>query len=68
MFTQLLAAIEADINKTHQKIQDLAVNQATRPKELQELRSKKQQLVDLAMQYVGLENRYREVAGLNSIY
>lgn len=66
MFTNLLAAMEADINAAVKAMHEKqAANQLT---ELQQLQNKKRQLVSLVMQYVALENQYREVSGANSIY
>lgn len=60
MFVNLLAAIEADINQTIEQQQKAPhdINVAT----------KKMQLTKLAMEYLQLENRYREVSGANNIY
>lgn len=71
MFMNLLAAIEADINQA-----SIALQQMQSPKEapgtelirIVQLQSKKEQLINLAMQYVKLQNQYREVCGANSIY
>lgn len=60
MHLHLLSAIEADINKA-------AIAQQQNPQDVN-LATKKQQLAELAMQYVQLENRYREISGLNSVY
>lgn len=60
MHLHLLSAIEADINKT-------SVAQQQNPQDVN-LATKKQQLAELAMEYVQLENRYREISGLNSVY
>lgn len=68
MFNNLLASIEADINQTTANIQRLTEKPAAVTHEIQLLKSRKQQLADLAMEYVNLENRYREVANRNSVY
>lgn len=60
MFNNLIASIEADINK-------VAAEQQQYPHDLN-VAKKKEKLKELAMDYVKLENRYREVAGLNSVY
>lgn len=67
MFVNLLAAIEADINQTAQKLQE--VNwPANNDQQYAELAVKKQKLRDLAMGYINLQNQYREISGANSIY
>lgn len=67
MFVNLLAAIEADINQAAQKLQTVTMPIISQ-QEYNELVAKKQRLAALAMQYVGLENQYRELSGVNSIY
>lgn len=68
MFKDLLASIEADINQTAATIQMLTQKPTAVTHEIQLLLSRKQQLADLAMDYIQLENRYREVAQRNSVY
>lgn len=60
MFNNLLASIEADINK-------LATEQDKRPHDVQ-IATQRLELKKLAMDYVKLENRYREVSHRNSVY
>lgn len=60
MYAQLLSAIEADLNK-------IASAQQTRPLDV-DLAAKKLQLKELAMDYIKLENRYREISKQVSIY
>jgi len=67
MFVNLLAAIEADINQTVQKMKEINWP-ANSDQQYAELAIKKQQLADLAMRYINLENQYRQVSGANSIY
>jgi len=67
MFINLLAAIEADINLAQQKILHAGAP-ASANIEVQKLHEKKSKLATLAMEYVALENRYRELSGANSIY
>lgn len=59
MFKNLLAAIESDINA-------LSIAQDAAPHDVNII-AKKLQLKEIAMQYIGLENKYKEIA-LNSIY
>ena len=68
MFINLLSAIEADINLAQQKILRMTETPTAVNYEIQQLQEKKKKLSDLAMEYVSLQNRYKEVAGLNSIY
>jgi hypothetical protein len=68
MFVNLIAAIEADINLAQQKIITLSKSPTATNYELQQLHVKKKKLAELAMQYVGLQNQYREISGANSIY
>lgn len=60
MFKDLLASIEADVNR-------LAKEQDNRPHDVQ-IALRREKLKEIAMDYVQLENRYREVAGINSVY
>ena len=67
MFINLLAAIEADLNNLSTQIQTATQKQQGLTKVVQ-LAEKHEALKQLAMNYVALENQYREVSGLNSIY
>lgn len=60
MFAHLLSAIEADINR-------LAAEQDKKPQDVQ-IAAQRLQLKELAMDYVNLENRYREIASKTSVY
>lgn len=60
MFNNLLASIEADINR-------LATEQDKRPHDIQ-IATRRLELKKLAMDYIKLENQYREISGLNSVY
>lgn len=60
MFKDLLASIEADVNR-------LAKEQDNRPHDVQ-IALRREKLKEIAMDYIQLENRYREVAGINSVY
>lgn len=64
MLANLLAAIEADINNivTQNTMNELSAEQ------FEQSQIKKQQLTEIAMQYIELQKRYREVSGANSIY
>jgi hypothetical protein len=64
VYTNLLAKIEGELNQTAIK---LATDQLS-PEEVNDLKEKKNKIENLAFQYVALENQYREIAGLNSIY
>ena len=68
MLVNLLAAIEADINIAQQKILRMTETPVVVSYEIQQLQEKKKQLANLAMQYVNLQNQYREISGANSIY
>ena len=68
MFINLLAAIEADINLAQQKILHMTATPIAVNLEIQKLQEKKKQLANIAMEYVALENKYRELSGANSIY
>lgn len=71
MFINLLAAIEADINAAKQKMLQTEKEESWNSQQLKqwnELAAKKEQLSKLAMEYIGLQNRYREVSGANSVY
>lgn len=60
-YVNLLAKIEAEIN--------LVVQQQTKlPSHDDELAAKKSNLYKLASEYIELEGRYKELAGLNSVY
>jgi hypothetical protein len=67
MFANLIAAIETDLNNIALQIQE-----ATQKQQgfhlVSKLTDKREKLKDLAMEYVGLENKYRELSGANSIY
>jgi len=68
MFANLIAAIEADINSTKGKILELTAKPVAISYELEQLQKKKKELAELAMDYVKLENRYREISASNSVY
>ena len=61
-YVNLLAKIESEINETSAQL-----NAA--PQDLRaDLVEKKNQLKNLAYDYVRLEGKYKELAGLNSVY
>lgn len=60
MFANLLASIEGEIKRTNQQIQNS-------PQDVM-LHTKKLKLKELAMQYVKLEQEFKELAKLNGVY
>lgn len=59
-YTNLLAKIEGEINAT-------VAEQQKNPHDIN-IATKKLLLQRLAINYIKLENEYKEIAGLNSIY
>lgn len=68
MFANLIAAIEADINIISGKIKKGNMPPIIPIAEHKELLAKKEQLSELAMDYINLEKRYRELSGANAVY
>jgi hypothetical protein len=68
MYAHLLSAIEADINIISDKIKKGNMPPIIPIAEHKELLAKKEQLADLAMDYINLENRYREITSKTSVY
>jgi Zn-finger domain-containing protein len=64
MFANLIAAIESDLNNIALQIQE-AIQKQQGLHLVSQLTDKREKLKDLAMEYVGLENKYRELSGAN---
>lgn len=62
-YTNLLAKIESEINDTNAKLRLSETRES-----VLDLIEKKKKLEELAFAYVNLEGRYKELAGLNSVY
>jgi len=60
MYTNLLAKIEAEINETVKQ-------QQQNPHDIS-IATKKIKLRQLAQEYILLEGKFKELAGLNSVY
>lgn len=60
MFKKLLASIEAELNKVVEQ-------QQASPRDIN-IATKKLQLMRLADEYLKLEGRFKEIAGLNIVY
>lgn len=70
MFRDLLAAIESELNATVKAIQAMPNSIITDEQYgiFDELLAKKQRLESLAFDYLHLSNKFKEIAGLNSVY
>lgn len=64
MFVNLLAAIESDINAIPKQLSASASDPIAQAQVIE----KHQRLKELVTSYINLQNQYREISGIGSIY